>query len=76
MLASALHDYARNEPIDLIYVNNSAITSLPDSVFKGLKVSNIQLSHAQLSSLSPNAFRGLEDTLQVLLSFHYLVTFV
>ena len=33
-------------------------------MFRGLKISNIQISNADLESISQNAFRGLEDTLQ------------
>lgn len=66
LLTGALRDYARDTPIDLIYINDTSVNELEDSVFKGLKVSNIQISHAKLAYMSPNAFRGLEDTLQVL----------
>ena len=59
-----MRDYARDVRIDLVYVNNTAINRLEDGVFKGLKISNIQLSNAKISWLSANAFRGLEDTLQ------------
>ena len=64
LLASALTEYARDLPIDLVYVNNSAIPELPENVFRGLKISNLQLNNAKLSQISANAFRGLEDTLQ------------
>ena len=64
LLTSALRDYGRDGRIDLVYVNNSAILRLEDGVFQGLQISNIQLSNARISSVSPNAFRGLEDTLQ------------
>ena len=64
MLASALGDYARDVPIDLVYVNNSAIVELPENVFRSLKISNLQLNNGKISKISPDAFRGLEDTLQ------------
>ena len=64
MLASALGEYARDAPIDLVYVNNSAILELPENVFRGLKISNLQLNNAKITKISPDAFRGLEDTLQ------------
>ena len=64
MLASALGEYARDVPIDLVYVNNSAVAELPDNLFRGLKISNLQMNNAKISKISPNAFRGLEDTLQ------------
>jgi len=64
MLTSALYDYAREAAIDLVYVNNSAIVELKENSFKGLKISNLQISNAKISKVSPNAFRGLEDTLQ------------
>ena len=64
MLTSALYDYAREAAIDLVYVNNSAIVELKENTFKGLKISNLQISNAKISKVSPNAFRGLEDTLQ------------
>jgi hypothetical protein len=34
LLTTALRDYARDSPIDLVYVNNTAILHLEDSVFK------------------------------------------
>jgi hypothetical protein len=34
MLTAALRDYARDSPIDLVYINNTAILHLEDSVFK------------------------------------------
>ena len=34
LLTAALRDYARDSPIDLVYVNNTAILHLEDSVFK------------------------------------------
>ena len=64
MLAAALNEYGRDAPIDLVYVNNSVIGELPANVFRGLKISNLQLNNAKLSKVSPDAFRGLEDTLQ------------
>ena len=64
LLASALTEYARDLPIDLVYVNNSAIPELPENVFRGLKISQIQLNNAEIKRISPSAFRGLEDTLQ------------
>ena len=64
LLASALGKYARDIPIDLVYVNNSAVGELKENVFRGLKISNLQLNNAKISKISPNAFRGLEDTLQ------------
>jgi len=64
MLTSALYEYARDSAIDLVYVNNSAIVELKENTFKGLKISNLQISNAKISKVSPNAFRGLEDTLQ------------
>ena len=64
LLASALGEYARDIPIDLVYVNNSAVGELKENVFRGLKISNLQLNNAKISKISPNAFRGLEDTLQ------------
>ena len=64
LLASALGEYARDIPIDLVYVNNSAVGELKENVFRGLKISNLQLNNAKIAKISPNAFRGLEDTLQ------------
>ena len=76
-------------------MNNSAVRQLEANTFRGLKISNLQISHAQvlknvfflkadgdhnmipkmdlpekhkfvqLSKIDPEAFRGLEDTLQV-----------
>ena len=47
-----------------MYINNTVVGQLEANTFLGLKISNLQLTHAQLSSISPSAFRGLEDTLQ------------
>lgn len=64
LLSAALSQYARDAAIDLVYINNSDVSQLPDNAFKGLKISNIQINNAKLSQISANAFRGLEDTLQ------------
>lgn len=64
LLTAALKEYASDSAIDLVYVNNSAVRQLEANTFRGLKISNLQISHAQLSKIDPEAFRGLEDTLQ------------
>ena len=64
LLTRALSEYARETPIELVYVNNSAVPELRQNTFAGLKISNLQINHAQLARLDSNAFRGLEDTLQ------------
>ena len=51
-------------PLLQVYVNNSAVVQLEPNTFRGLKISNLQISHAKLSQISSDAFRGLEDTLQ------------
>ena len=64
LLVSAMQSHAQGVVVELLYVNNSTVERLTDFVFKNLKIINLQISNAGLLDVAPNAFRGLEDTLQ------------
>ena len=63
-LVGALQGHAQETVIELLYVNNSTVGTLDDFVFKNLKVINLQISSGGITAIAPNAFRGLENTLQ------------
>ncbi|GLV38849.1 hattifattener [Carabus blaptoides fortunei] len=63
-LLSALDRFARNTPLDLLYVNNSTVGGLRDSIFANLKIHNIQLSGCKIKSVSKGAFHGQEPYLK------------
>lgn len=63
-LLSALQKYATQTPVDLLYVNNSTIGNLSDSIFANLKVHNIQLSGCKIKTVSSGAFKGQEQHLK------------
>ncbi|KAI5704670.1 hypothetical protein M8J75_007751 [Diaphorina citri] len=51
-------------PLDLLYINNSAIRNINENTFNGIFIKNLQLSHCRINSITPNAFRHLEFTLK------------
>ena len=59
-----MQSHAQGVVVELLYVNNSTVERLTDFLFKNLKIINLQISNAGLQDVAPNAFRGLEDTLQ------------
>ncbi|KAF5298393.1 hypothetical protein FQR65_LT01171 [Abscondita terminalis] len=63
-LLLALNQYSIDSPIDLLYVNNSTIGSLSDSIFIKLQVHNIQLSGCKIKTVSKSAFSGQEQSLK------------
>ncbi|XP_065162901.1 leucine-rich repeat and fibronectin type III domain-containing protein 1-like protein isoform X2 [Atheta coriaria] len=63
-LITSMHKYAKATPIDLLYVNNSTIGTLKDSIFAGLEVHNIQMSGCKLKTIGDNAFKGQEKFLK------------
>lgn len=63
-LLRALQKYANQNPIDLLYVNNSTIGSLKDSIFSNLVIHSIQLSGCKIKTISENAFEGQETHLK------------
>lgn len=63
-LVHALDHYCRNIPLDLLYVNNSTVLQLKDSIFKNLQVNNIQISGCRIRSVASGAFIGQEDHLK------------
>jgi len=65
-LALALQATAQSTVIGELSVTNATVPALPDFVFRGLKIISLRLSDCQLSSISSQAFRGLENTLQTL----------
>ncbi|XP_059088555.1 uncharacterized protein LOC131884712 [Tigriopus californicus] len=64
ILMGALHRYSQGSVIELLYINNSTVGSLPPFAFKNLKIISLQISAAEIIEISDNAFRGLENTLQ------------
>lgn len=63
-LVHALDHYCRNIPLDLLYINNSTVLSLKDSIFKNLRIHNIQISGCRIRHVAPGAFIGQEDSLK------------
>lgn len=63
-LLAALDRYARNTPLDLLYVNNSTVGTLSDSIFANLKIHNIQMSGCKIKTISEKAFVGQETSLK------------
>ncbi|XP_004524723.1 slit homolog 2 protein isoform X1 [Ceratitis capitata] len=64
VLLDALNTYAKEKPIDLLYINNSTINELPNNVFENLSVHNVQLSSCQITKINDDAFRGQETVLR------------
>ena len=83
ILMQALQTYTSgaNTVIENLYVNNSRVVlgskleeangeskgQLTDFMFKNLKIINLQITFGDLAIVSSNAFRGLENTLQVII---------
>uniref|UniRef100_A0A1A9WMC9 LRRCT domain-containing protein n=1 Tax=Glossina brevipalpis TaxID=37001 RepID=A0A1A9WMC9_9MUSC len=63
-LIEALNKYAKNKSIDLLYVNNSTVGSLPDDIFVNLSLHNVQLSSCKINKISNATFRGQERVLK------------
>ncbi|XP_025830034.1 leucine-rich repeat and fibronectin type-III domain-containing protein 5-like isoform X2 [Agrilus planipennis] len=63
-LLSAIHRYAKDNAIDILYVNNSTVNVLKDSIFANIKVHNIQLSRCKIAKVSSDAFKGQENYLK------------
>lgn len=62
-LMTAIHLSVQKMPIDLLYINNSSMTTIPSGVFKNLDVLNLHISNSKLETISSDAFIGLEDKL-------------
>jgi len=65
-LMLALRTYTSDTIIENLYVSNTTVASLTDFVFKNLKIISLHLTACDIISVSENAFRGLENTLQSL----------
>ncbi|KAM7351165.1 leucine-rich repeat and fibronectin type-III domain-containing protein hattifattener isoform 2-T2 [Cochliomyia hominivorax] len=63
-LLEALNKYAKQKPIDLLYVNNSTVGQLTDGIFINLSLHNVQLSSCKIITISDGAFRGQELVLK------------
>ena len=63
-LLGALRAAVPNQELDLLYVTNSTIRSLPSNVFANIPVQNIQFSDCDLEAIAPGAFSGLESRLR------------
>ncbi|XP_028901422.1 leucine-rich repeat-containing protein 4B isoform X2 [Zeugodacus cucurbitae] len=63
-LIGALNTYAKQKPIDLLYINNATINELPNNIFENLSVHNVQLSSCQISNIQDEAFHGQEAVLK------------
>lgn len=64
LLLDALNKYARDKPIDLLYVNNSTIEELPDEIFVNLRLHNVQLSSCKIKRIEDGTFKGQETVLK------------
>ncbi|KAI4464156.1 hypothetical protein MML48_3g00013902 [Holotrichia oblita] len=63
-LIFALQKYATDTILDLLYVNNSTIGVLRNSIFSKLKVHSVQLSGCRIRSVANDAFAGQEQYLR------------
>ncbi|XP_033150799.1 leucine-rich repeat and fibronectin type-III domain-containing protein 3 isoform X2 [Drosophila busckii] len=63
-LLDAMNKYARQKPVDLLYVNNATIEELTDDVFSNLSLHNVQLSSCGIKRISNGAFGGQEEVLK------------
>ena len=88
MQALQTYTSGANTVIENLYVNNSRVVlgnkldessaggeskgQLTDFMFKNLKIINLQITFGDLAIVSSNAFRGLENTLQVFNVFYLL----
>nr|NP_001285564.1 hattifattener, isoform F [Drosophila melanogaster]AHN54079.1 hattifattener, isoform F [Drosophila melanogaster] len=63
-LLAAMNTHARLKPVDLLYVNNSTISELPDAVFSNLSLHNLQLSSCGIQRIATGAFKGQESVLR------------
>ena len=86
MQALQTYTSGANTVIENLYVNNSRVVlgnkldessaggeskgQLTDFMFKNLKIINLQITFGDLAIVSSNAFRGLENTLQVFKMFY------
>uniref|UniRef100_A0A8D8UUS9 Leucine-rich repeats and immunoglobulin-like domains protein 3 n=3 Tax=Cacopsylla melanoneura TaxID=428564 RepID=A0A8D8UUS9_9HEMI len=64
LFKATLNKYVSKVPLDLLYINNSAIRSINENTFNGVLIKNLQLSHCRINSITPNAFRHLDFTLK------------
>ncbi|XP_055837999.1 leucine-rich repeat-containing protein 4B isoform X2 [Episyrphus balteatus] len=64
LLLDALNKYARDKPIDLLYVNNSTIDELQDEIFINLRLHNVQLSSCKIKHIEDGTFKGQETVLK------------
>ncbi|XP_055921785.1 TLR4 interactor with leucine rich repeats isoform X1 [Eupeodes corollae] len=64
LLLDALNKYARDKPIDLLYVNNSTIEELQDEIFVNLRLHNVQLSSCKIKRIEDGTFKGQESVLK------------
>ncbi|XP_036341079.1 leucine-rich repeat-containing protein 4C [Rhagoletis pomonella] len=63
-LIDALNAFTKEKPIDLLYVNNSTISEIPNGIFANFTVRNVQLSNCQISKIGDNAFSEQETSLK------------
>ncbi|XP_037707923.1 leucine-rich repeat and fibronectin type-III domain-containing protein 2 isoform X3 [Drosophila subpulchrella] len=63
-LLDAMNSHARLKPVDLLYVNNSTITELPEAIFSNLSLHNVQLSSCGIQRIATGAFKGQESVLR------------
>lgn len=66
MLMSALRAYTSDVILENLYISNTTIGSLTDFLFKNLKIISLHMNNCNIISVSDDAFRGLENTLQSL----------
>ncbi|XP_050409309.1 leucine-rich repeat protein soc-2 homolog [Patella vulgata] len=73
VLAPQFHQH--DLPFDKLKLNNNHITTVTNLTFRGLKVTEINLSFNRISTIDDDVFSGLETTLRVLnLEFNHLTS--
>ncbi|XP_046465313.1 uncharacterized protein haf [Neodiprion pinetum] len=63
-LVGALHEYASNIVIELLYVNDSSIGVLKNGSLSTLNINNIQLSGCHIKTIESDAFKGQQKSLK------------
>lgn len=58
LLMLALNSSMQNTGLDLLYVNNSTITTLTNNMFANLRIHNLQISGCKIRRIEDDAFKG------------------
>ncbi|RWS12765.1 uncharacterized protein B4U79_01184 [Dinothrombium tinctorium] len=62
-LMNALHESVTDTAIDLFYVNNASLPTIPQGSFKEMDIEELHITKSQVKNISRDAFAGLENKL-------------